>query len=235
MKKLTLDNFIYISDIELSQYTILNNLQKYRQDFNQNRLYPSLTELTELNLSLKDLDRNESNLAELHNRDFYKSCIEPNITMVKTLELTPAYTDKVFELIEWAKPLVKDTIDEGKILYDFVKKNILIEQLGENSCAKKNGYILIPDNKEAILQILKYEIANNTNTIPRRQLNTQYVHSIRKSLLDDSPETTLMNLFSQYNDMPKSANYICNTDLDFPFEETILPVAKRKLISRMAA
>jgi hypothetical protein len=236
MNRLTLDSFLYVTDFELSQYRILDCLKKYNSDFHQSKLYPALSELSELNLILKEIDKHETHLNDLFIQQFYKKSTSDDGILVEPVEITDSEFENVLELIEWSKPLIKDTIAEGKVLYDFVKKNIKIEQIGAIDYYQDDGYILIPDNKESVLQLLEYEISTiNTGTRNHRKLNTYLLQTIHKSLVDQSPEKIIVELFKQHKDMPDSTTFICNTDLDFPFTETILPVAKRKLMSRMAA
>jgi hypothetical protein len=40
-------------------------------------------------------------------------------------------------------------------------------------------------------------------------------------------------LIAEHRELPNPATYLCQTELDFPFQETILPVAKRKLLRRL--
>lgn len=236
MNRLSLDNFLYVTDFELSQYRILDCLKKYTSDFHHSRLYPALSELSELNLILKEIDRHETQLNDLFIQQFYKRSLVDEGILVEPVDISEREFETVLELIEWSKPLIKDTIAEGKILYDFVKKNIKIEQIGAIDYYQDEGYILIPDNKESVLQLLNYEVRLiNSGSRSQRKLNTYLLQTIHKSLVDESPETTIAELFKQHKDMPDSTTFICNTDLDFPFTETILPVAKRKLMSRMAA
>ena len=234
MNKLTLDTFLYVTDFELSSYRILDSLKNYNNEFNHNRLYPGLSELIELNLQLKDIDDN--NLNDIFIENLTKKKSKDDRFLVETIEVTDDYIQQVVELMEWAKPLVKDAIDEGKILYEFVKKNIYIEEIGLAEANREEGYVLIPDNKKSIIQVLRYDVSMlSLGKKSQRKLNTRVIQCVDKLFVDQAPNEVIMDLFEQFADMPNSSTFICTTDLDFPFTETILPVVKRKLMSRMAA
>ncbi|MGE5680291.1 MAG: hypothetical protein ACM34K_05360 [Bacillota bacterium] len=234
MNKLTLDTFLYVSDFELTTYRVLDSLKSYTQEFNRNKLYPGLSELIELNLALKDID--DSNLNDIYIENYNKPNRSDENLMIETVEITDEYIEQVVNLIEWVKPLIRETIDEGKILYEFVKKNINIEEIGLGDACREEGYVLIPDNKGAVVQLLRYDISFSSNgRKQQRKLNTRFLQNIDKNHIDASPQDTVMELFKDYADMPSSPTFICTTELDFPFNETILPVVKRKLMSRMAA
>ena len=48
------------------------------------------------------------------------------------------------------------------------------------------------------------------------------------------PETIKQEIIKERTDLPNPATYHLDTELDFPFSETIMPVAKRKMISHIA-
>lgn len=236
MNKLTIDTFLYAADIELCQYKVLDSLKQYSQEFHRNRLYPGLSEISELNLAIKEIDDDESVLEDLFVERFNKSVSSYDGILVEEVKMSEEQQHRAMELIEWAKPLVQDLVNEGKVIYEFVKKNIRIEEIGIVSNQKDEGYILFPDNREEIFQLHRYEVRMlNEGRKTQRKLSTKYLQSIERLSLDTTPEAALLSLFEQYADMPNSATFMCTTDLDFPFFETILPVAKRKLMARMAA
>jgi hypothetical protein len=39
----------------------------------------------------------------------------------------------------------------------------------------------------------------------------------------------------KYHDLPNPATYRCEVDIDFPYQDTVLPVAKRKLMAHLVA
>ena len=49
------------------------------------------------------------------------------------------------------------------------------------------------------------------------------------------PEALKIDLIKEFPELPNPATYSFNIEVDFPFNETILPIAKRKLIRRLAA
>jgi hypothetical protein len=48
---------------------------------------------------------------------------------------------------------------------------------------------------------------------------------------DGEEEIVKVNLVKRYNEKPNIAAYICQSDFDFPFDQTIFPIAKRKLLN----
>ncbi len=236
MNKLTLDTFLYVDDFELSQYKILDCLKSYSSDFRKNRIYPALADLSELNIIFKEIEKDDASLGDLFIQQFYKKSLADDNLLVEPVEISNGEFESVLELIEWFRPFMKETMEEGKALYDFVKKNLQLEQIGAVKNDNEKGFILIPDNEDNLLQVLSFEVvAAKYGTRTTRKLNTYLIDSVPLDFVNETPEDAILSLFEKYPQMPDSTTFIFKTDLDFSFADTILPVAKRKLMARLAA
>jgi hypothetical protein len=60
-----------------------------------------------------------------------------------------------------------------------------------------------------------------------------FMEAVEKGIIH-TPEHLKEKMIKEYSDMPNPATYFCETDLDLPFSETLFPVAKRKLLSRIS-
>jgi hypothetical protein len=66
-----------------------------------------------------------------------------------------------------------------------------------------------------------------------RTLKTRLLESIEQRLVKLAPESIKRQLMEKYHDLPNPATFWCDTDLEFPYSETILPIAKRKLLAQV--
>jgi len=235
MNKLTLDTFIAaVQDFEANQYRVLHSLRTYYNEFSRNRLYPALSELIDLASALEGLLREKTNLQNRLLRQLKKVDIKNKHLVYEPLKTESADIERVIDLIAWALPYIKRTIEEGTSIYDFVDENISIEEVGILPMYLEEGYCFIPENRASLLHVLRYEVSLFTSENERfRTLKARVLQSIPQSLVRQSPESIKLTLIKQYQDLPNPATYACETDLDFPFTETILPVAKRKLMARV--
>lgn len=239
MERISLETFFSPeTDREMNQYRILGGLKELSSELDRKKIYPSLAQLIELKSSLEQIKTKRNSLGE----KFPKRIKSINIKKQKITLETPALFDNqknvedIFELIEWALPIIQGTIDEGIVLFDFVEKNITLKQVGILPIYKEEGYFMIADNIAAQLQIHRYECSLFLSGKEKfRALKTEFVKSEKQEVLRKSPELIKQDLLKERQDLPNPATFICDTDLDFPFTETIFPVAKRKLITLLAA
>ncbi|HKK45865.1 MAG TPA: hypothetical protein VJ964_10105 [Balneolaceae bacterium] len=232
---LNLDLFTKIqTDLEIRQYKILSGLKDITEDFKQNKIYPHLSHLIELHSTLSDiLNRLQDLRNEFPKRikkiDFVNREIEHEVVFVDGADLS-----KVEDLIAWALPLIKAKIEEGKAIYEFVDEEIKIEEVGIIPNYTDEGYFFVPDNEESKLLLFQYEVTIfESSKDSYRALKTGLLKALEKGKAHISPNAIKLDLISENRHLPNPATFAFNTDLYFPFNETIFPVTKRKLLQQL--
>jgi hypothetical protein len=239
MERISIESFFTSeTDLETNQYRILGGLQKVRGDFDKKKIYPSLAKLIELRQSIYKIKDESNNLSN----KFPKQIKGFDINAQKIIYESAGdinrnnSIEELFDLIDWALPYIEEAIDEGIILFDFVDNNISFDQVGILPMYKDEGYFMVTDNTAFELQVHRYEStlfsSGNENY---RSLKTEFVKSERQVIIRKSPESIKHELIKERKDLPNPATFLFDSDLDFPFTETIFPVVKRKLISHIAA
>ncbi len=226
------------TDWELNQYRILGGIKEVCTDFDKKKIYPALAKLIKIKTSLDQIKEERNNLNGKFPRQIKGFDIKEQKIIFESLG-DFNHNDNIeviFTLIEWALPYINEAIDEGIVLFDFVDKNIMLEQVGIMPMYKDEGYFLITDNIAFELQVHRYECSLfSSGNDKYRALKTEFVKSERQEIIRRSPESIKHELIKERKDLPNPATFLCDSDLDFPFEETIFPVAKRKLITHIAA
>lgn len=232
---LNLDLFTQVySDFEVRQYKVLSALKKISDHFQYNRIYPHLTNLVELRGMLVDIKKRLEDLRQdfpkrIKKIDFVNKVIEHEVEFVDGSDL-----DKVEDLIEWALPYIEAKIEEGKTIYEFVNHEIKFEEVGIIPNYTDEGYFFVPDNEASKLMLFQYEISIFKSSQDKyRSLNTQLMKALDKGEAQLSPNTIKLDLIRENKQLPNPATFSFFTDLDFPFDETIFPVVKRKLLKQL--
>jgi hypothetical protein len=237
METLKLENFIFgDEDLELNQYKVLGGLKGYRSEFNRKKIYPALSDLINLASSLEDILKNKNRMKDEFPKQIAGYDIENKKVVFENEENAPAKIEILFDLIQWALPLIKSTIEEAIVLYDFVEKNIEVGNVGLLPIYKNEGYFIVPNNRNSMLEIYRFECSLFTKDTEKfRTLKTILVEEVSNNFEGKTPEIIKLDLINKFKDLPNPATFFCETDLDFPFTETIFPVAKRKLMTKVAA
>jgi hypothetical protein len=234
MHRLSLDSFLAGSqDMEARQYHVLEGLKHCYSDFSHNKLYPTLAELVDLRAALVDVVNGMSDIQGHLSHELKEVDLE-NGKLVYEHAMNDNDLQRAAELIAWALPNIEQAIEEGASIYNFVEEHITIEQVGIMPMYRESGYWFVPEHRAALLHLLRYEVSLFTSANERyRTLRTVPIGEKKQALLVQSPESIKLELIEQFHDLPNPATFFCDTDLDFPYAETILPVAKRKLMAQV--
>lgn len=229
---LSLDLFTKVhDDLEKRQYVILGELKAISTEFQYYKVYPHLTELVELRRTLKEVtDR----LSDLRNRfpkrisriDWVNQIIEHEVVFVDGTDLSA-----VEELIDWALPHIEKVIQEGAAIHEFVEKELSVEHVGIIPNYREEGYFFVPDNKQSRLNLFRFEVSIfRSSEDPYRTLKTRFLRYVKQGSARLSPASIKLDLIRREKELPNPATFAFDTRLDFSFHQTILPVAKRKLM-----
>ena len=232
MTGLRFEHFIRAAgDLESAQYRILSDLQRVRQAFSRNIIYPHLGELIKLHGSLQGIIRQMDDVRRARPGALTGIDLEASrLIYEKPLAGTDGM-EMVEDLIRWSLPHIQTAIDEGRTIFEFVEENIYLEEVGILPSYIEEGYLMLPDPRQEKLHILQYTLSVFTQAEERfRSLKTAHVKSIAQQGVLPSPQSIKLDLLSEKRDLPNPATYFFATALDFPYESTILPVAKRKLM-----
>ncbi len=232
MAELTLQHFLGAGrDFEAAQYGIMGALQDVRRAFARSEIYPELADLIELMATLKTVLQRGKDLREALPRRIREIDVQEGEITYEPLP--PGADGSAFleDLIGWALPRIETTVEEGRTIYDFVEDNLRVEEVGILPLYTEEGYLFIPDRRSGVMHVLRYHLSIITRADERyRSLRTSYVKSLRQPGVSAPPSRVKIDLLAENREWPNPATYLIDADIDFPFEQTLLPVAKRKLM-----
>jgi hypothetical protein len=149
--------------------------------------------------------------------------------------VTDSSDDKeIFELISWAMGHVQAAMEEGIAVYEFVHDNIKIEPAIPIRSKKNEGYFIIPDYHNSLLRIFEYSSPKfSMKKKSSKSLKTKLLIQISLNEVESSVVSSGLKLIERYGQMKDVPVYICETILDLPFKETVLPIAKSVLLGKL--
>jgi hypothetical protein len=220
------------SDWESNQYKILIKVKEWLLNFNKNKLFPSIEEAIQLNLALEDLLRENIECKLWFDNEIRGQKVNERVIVYEKAHQVGNQLDKLLDFIDWALLLNRPVLEEGRIIKNFVEEDLEITRV---SSVEKNyhgkGYFSLPNNKNGLLNIYLYEIIwdwSQENLYQR--INSHLVKSIPQSVIHASVEELILNFVNYSQDMHEPVAYIFETELDFPYEETMFPIAEEKLL-----
>jgi hypothetical protein len=237
MDPLSLEDFTgAVDDVERTQYKILGGLQRAQEAFEEKRVYPHLGRLVKLHGALVSiLEQTEDFRSPSTGRVSGIDWDEKTVTY-EWPELEGTEMAVVEDLIRWALPHFRDAIEEGKAVYEHVEDNLELETVGIMPSYVQEGYLMVPHQEDRALHVLRYTLSIiEGEGETHRALKTTHCKTVPQESVDVDPSTIKLELLEERRDLPNPATYFSNVDLHVPYQETLLPVVKRRLVRRLAA
>jgi hypothetical protein len=227
VKKLTSCN----SDWEMNQYTLLSRVKEWESHFRKNRLYPYINDSIELHYNLADILQENLESKWWLEREVGQRVDDERIVVYEKAQQVSEQLNHLLSFVEWALRLNRPIMEEGLILKEFIEDNLVIKPIGDEPNFRGKGYFSLTDNKKMVFNIYLYDFKWGwKDDEPRHSLDIKLVRSIPLTIVDSNEEEIMSEFIECSQPLYKPMAYIIKNELDFPYEETIYPLAEEKLL-----
>lgn len=229
MKKLSPDWFVEPAiDFELKSYHLLAWLKHVQENLSEKKYFPLIDDLK---LQLKNLEEYQQKNSELI--ELFKNKLS-NIDQEQNTLLSPSDTpvesvfDELNKIVSWSiLQLKKEHQNFNQQVLDTLA-TIQVFPVGLQPLYQKEGYLFIPIEKN----IAVYEYTFH-------ELYTMYDHDWFYTQTSGIGEFSLnwfqtyedlkIELAKQFNKFDVPATFVCEYQEELPLQETLLPLAKKRL------
>jgi hypothetical protein len=231
MKSLGVNWFIEGSiDFEQKKYILLDYLQEINRHFDRSRLYPNLTDLIFHYNNLLDFKHNKNVIQQAFPQRLTQADIEALKLTYQKIVQDDNTMQEIESIISYAIHKMDPAIQTGKEIYDFVESRLRIDPIGLVPLMPYNGYFSLRNGNERTNWVYEYQLTIFENKEDKfRGINIQFVDTYPQSIAM-TPEAIKLDLINKHKHLPNPALYYVVSDITFPLEQTLLPVAKRTLV-----
>ncbi len=217
-------------DFELKKYTLLAYLTEVNKYFNENKLYPQLADVVFHYNNIVSFRENKKFLQE----HFPKQLTDINIQKLQFAYERMIEDDELMkeleDIIQYSANKIKSTIKTGAEIYEFVEAKIIIEPVGLVPLDVNEGYLFLKDGNYNATVVYQYRLTFfEKHDEKYRTMKTSYIDVWQRSMVH-TYENIKYDLIKSNNNITNPAVYSIETELTFPIEETLLPIAKRRLV-----
>jgi hypothetical protein len=221
-------------DYEYKKYILLAFLSKCKEQFQETRLYPPISELMGHYQSLNEL---RSDLEKL------KKSFPKEVSSINWKKLMFDYQEATLndetiavmqDIISFAIPQISETLKEGQDIYNFVEDQLEFSPVGLLPVYVNDGFFFIRQANSNVVHIYQYHYSMITHQGEQlRSLSTEFIET-QSTSLHYPVEEIKADLNKRSSEMPNSPAWYCVSRMSFPIRETILPVTKRLLIRELS-
>ncbi len=217
-------------DFELKKYTLLAYLQEINKHFTQTKLYPQLADVIFHYNNIVAFRENKKYLQE----QFPKKLTGIQIQQLQVLYEAMIEDDELMQeledIINYSAETMKKTISSGTEIYEFVENKLNIQPVGIMPLDHNEGYFFLCEGSAQNTWVYQYRISLfEKHDEKYRSMKTDFIDVWQRNFVN-SYENIKAELIRNKTELPNPAVYAVETDLSFPMEETLLPIAKRTLV-----
>lgn len=221
-------------DFEYKKYVLLAYLKTVKESFSRVELYPFMGDLV---FHYRNL------LAVKENKTLIRESFPKEISLEEFRKLELSYREMIEDdavmselesIIEFAIPQIKDSLQEGSVIYEFVESNCEIAPIGVTPLYAKEGYLFITQPPEKETHVYRYQMSIFEDSQEQlRSLNTQFLERVEKNTLH-TYERIKLDLIRKFKDLPNPATYLVLSKMRFPYSATLMPVIKRLFVKHIS-
>ena len=217
-------------DFELKKYTLLAYLQEVNSHFNENKLYPQLADIIFHYNNIVAFRENKKYLQEHFPKRLSGIQLEKLQSLYQQIIEDDIIMQELEDIINYSSGKMKTAIQNGSDIYEFVEEKINITPIGIIPLDTQEGYFFLSTSDTKITRIYSYRLSIfEKHDEKYRSIKTAYLDNRQRNIAH-TYEHFKSELIRYRTELPNPAVYSIETDLTFPVDETLLPVAKRCLV-----
>jgi hypothetical protein len=217
-------------DFELKKYTLLAYIQEIHKHFDEQKLYPQLADIILHYNNLLAFKQNKISLQ----KQFPKRLTKVDMDRLQFLYERIVEDDEMMreleEIILYALQTMDKTIRNGTEIYEFVEDKLCITPIGLIPLDINEGYFFLCGGTNRDTRVYQYRLSIfEKHDEKYRSIRTEFISQWQRNMIN-TYENIKCELIRYKSELPNPAVYSIETDLTFPLEETLLPIAKRTLV-----
>lgn len=222
-------------DFELKKYTLLAYLQEINKHFNENKLYPQLADVIFHYNNIVAFRENKKYLQESFPKKLTGIQMEKLQLLYEQMIADTELMQELEDIIHYSAGKLKKTISSGTEIYEFVEEKIVIAPVGIIPLDTQEGYFFLSTGEIASTGVYHYRLSIfEKHDEKYRSIRTVFVDRWNRSITS-TYEHIKSELIRHRKELPNPAVYSIETELKFPVDETLLPIAKRSLVKFITA
>lgn len=222
-------------DFELKKYTLLAYLQEVSKYFNENKLYPQLADIIFHYNNIVAFRENKKYLQEHFPKKLTGLQMEKLQLLYEQMIEDDELMQELEDIIHYSAGVIKSAIQNGAEIYEFVEEKISITPVGIIPLDTQEGYFFLSSGKIHFTKVYYYRLSIfEKHDEKYRSIKTAFIDQWQRSI-SSTNEHIKSELIRYRKDLPNPAVYSIETELSFPVDETLLPVAKRSLVKFITA
>ena len=217
-------------DFEYKKYLLLAYLKHVSGAFQKVELYPELGDLVRHYRNLTGILEKKETLSGNFPEKLEGVDADSFTLQFRKIIEDDEVMEAIAEIVDFALPRMRERLNEGKEIYDFVEKQCELAPIGVMPLYAQEGYFFVSGHHRNDVQIHRYQITVFEHFQEQlRAIHSTCIKTIQRGL-GETYEAIKTRLARNHKDLPNPATFLIQTRMAFPDEPTLIPVARRMLV-----
>lgn len=217
-------------DFEYKKYVLLAYLKQVEEHFDSQRLYPFLSDLLDHYQDALHLKRSNEEVVKAMPKQIDRIDLNKLRIIYKRLEEDEDFVAIVKSLVNYALPVMEQSIKKGKEIYEETETQMYIEPIGIVPMYRDEGYVFLDINPTRVTHIYQYQIKK---FILFNELMSgiyfKWIDCMTRGIAN-SFEQIKLRLINEQKDLPNPATFLIQSSNHLPMKETLIPLGKRLVL-----
>lgn len=222
-----------IIDFEYKKYVLLAYLKYVRQHFDNQMLYPFLSDLVRHYRNLKLIEEQKKSLQARFPKVAEKADFRKLEISYKMILEDSDLMQEIESIVRYAIDNIGSSLNEGKEIYDQIEERIEIEPVGLTALDENRGYFFLVGVDSRECWIYRYALTQfEQEGMAYKGIAAEYVDRSERSIANTF-ENIKISLVKRDGRWSNPATYLIRAGTAIHREATFLPMAKRMLLRRL--
>ncbi len=217
-------------DFEYKKYILLGYLQGVKEEFNNRKLYPVFSDLLFHYRNILSIKQNKALIHENFPKEISGADFDKLTLLYTEIIKDDAIMLELEGIMEYSLMVFQNYLTEGKDIYEEIEYSMSIAPVGLISLNHDSGYLFFYVDNIRQAKVYEYEMSIFESAEEKyRGIHTHFLETVDKGL-NNTFESLKVSLAKKYKKMANPATYLIGSKINYPFDEAIMPVAKRMLV-----
>lgn len=217
-------------DFEYKKYILLGYLKSVNVQFNEVKLYPPLADLIRHYERLQRFNETKKQLKLSFPKDVSGIDFENLQVTYESRLAEDEMMKELADIVAFALPKIKNQIEEGKNIYEYIESHLEIEPIGITPIYQREGYAILSFDHSKDVYVYRYSLNLFQNSADIfRGIALRFVQKVRQSLVN-SFQKIKMDLIRNFTDLPNPSAWRIHSSQAIPLDESFVPISKRLLL-----
>jgi hypothetical protein len=217
-------------DFEYKKYLLLAYLEGVKSEFAASRLFPVFSDLIMHYQNLQQVKEHKKLVYEKFPQRISRADFEKLKLVYEKIVEDDETMKEIEEILQFAAPRFSRVVNTGKEIYDYIESNLEISPVGITPIYHDEGYLFLDTFPGRETFVYAYQMSIFENTYETyRGIRTEHLETVRRGLAD-THENLKLSLARQRKHLPNPATFVIVAKVSCPFEQSLLPIAKRRLV-----